>query len=128
MVPKSNNSKMYRGTFKGNLINLDHKDILRYYNSIIIGFYNNYQIVTNMNKLANIIWLLKESCGLTLARKYKLKTLKEVFTKFGKNLGVNNYELWVPKSYKRVRITKWVNSKEIASPKWVNSKEITSPN
>lgn len=30
---------------------------------------------------------MKESCGLTLARKFKLKTLKKVFDKFGKDLG-----------------------------------------
>lgn len=30
-------SLIYRGTFKGNLINLDHADIIRYYNSVIRG-------------------------------------------------------------------------------------------
>jgi hypothetical protein len=33
--------------------------------------------------------LIKESCALTLARKYKLRTMRKVFKKFGKDLGVN---------------------------------------
>lgn len=31
--------------------------------------------------------MVKESCALTLARKFKLKTLAKVFEKFGKDLG-----------------------------------------
>lgn len=30
----------YRGTFRGNLINLEHADILRYYNAILRGIWN----------------------------------------------------------------------------------------
>jgi hypothetical protein len=32
---------------------------------------------------------VKESCALTLARKFKLKTLAKTFEKFGKDLGYN---------------------------------------
>lgn len=38
---------VYRGTFKGNLINLDHSDILRYYNSVIRAKFNDYSLVKN---------------------------------------------------------------------------------
>ena len=32
---------------------------------------------------------MKESCALTLAKKFKLKTLAKTFRKFGKDLGYN---------------------------------------
>lgn len=31
--------------------------------------------------------MVKESCALTLARKFKLRTLSKAFEKFGKDLG-----------------------------------------
>jgi group II intron reverse transcriptase/maturase len=46
---------VYRGTFKGNLINLDHADIITYYNSIMRGIYNYYDFTTNSPKLANVL-------------------------------------------------------------------------
>lgn len=45
----------YRGTFKGNLINLDHADIIMYYNSVIRGIYNYYKFVNNTQDLAHVI-------------------------------------------------------------------------
>jgi group II intron reverse transcriptase/maturase len=52
---KSNTAKKIRGTFQGNLINLDHADILTYYNSKIRGIYNYYNFVCNMDKVAHVI-------------------------------------------------------------------------
>lgn len=86
---KKHSSFQYRGTFKGNLINIDHPDIIGYYNSIMRGLFNYYDFVANKPNLSNAMWLLTESCALTLARKYKLRTLKKVFAKFGKDLGYN---------------------------------------
>lgn len=79
--------KKYRGTFKGNLVNLDHADILKYYNSVKRAVYNYYDFVGNTSQLAHVCWLLTESCCLTLARKNKLKTMASTFRKFGKDLG-----------------------------------------
>jgi hypothetical protein len=45
---------VYRGTFQGNLINLDHADIIRYYNSVIRGIYYYYDFVGNRGKL---LWI-----------------------------------------------------------------------
>lgn len=78
---------VYRGKFKGNLINLEHPDILKYYNSVVRGIQNYYNFTRNRVAVAWIGWLLKESCALTLAKKFKLKTLAKVFNKFGKDLG-----------------------------------------
>lgn len=52
---KSNTAKKIRGTFQGNLINLDHADILTYYNSKIRGIYNYYNFFCNMDKVAHVI-------------------------------------------------------------------------
>jgi retron-type reverse transcriptase len=84
--------KAYRGTFRGNLVNLDHGDIVRYYSSLIRGLYNYYNFVSNMRNLARICWLLTESCCLTLARKFKLKTMAATYRKFGKDLGYDVVE------------------------------------
>jgi hypothetical protein len=41
------NELNYRGTFRGNLINLDHPDILKYYNSVLRGIQNYYNFSRN---------------------------------------------------------------------------------
>lgn len=43
---------MYRGTFKGNLINLNHPDILKYYNSVLRGIQNYYSFAKNRVAIA----------------------------------------------------------------------------
>ena len=42
----------YRGKFKGNLINLDHPDILKYYNSVVRGIQNHYRFSKNRVAIA----------------------------------------------------------------------------
>lgn len=76
----------YRGKFMGRLVNLDHADILRYYNWVIRGISNYYDFVNNRKALLWIVWLLTESCALTLAIKFKLKTLSKTFKEFGPKL------------------------------------------
>ena len=108
----------YRGTFKGNLINLDHADILKYYNSVIRGVYNYYSFVNNTQDLAHVIWRITESCALTLARKFKLRTMSLAYRKFGKDLGCNielkdgqekRVSIFLPDNFKKINITKGVN-------------------
>jgi hypothetical protein len=45
------NKLIYRGTFKGNLINLDHPDIIRFYNSVLRGILNYYSFAKNRSVL-----------------------------------------------------------------------------
>jgi group II intron reverse transcriptase/maturase len=87
IAPGSHDTVVYRGTFQGSLVQLDHADILRYFNSVIRGIYNYYCFVNNMDKLAHIIWLIEESCCMTLMRKHKMKSMKQAYHKFGKDLG-----------------------------------------
>lgn len=83
---KNSTKKVFRGKYVGNLINLEHADIIRHYNSMIRGIYNYYDFTANRNDVLYVIWLMKESCALTLAMKYKMKTLSKVFQKFGSDL------------------------------------------
>lgn len=68
------------------LVNLDHADILRFYNRIILGLVNYYSFATNFSQLSRVLFLLKQSCAKTLALKFKLKTSSKVFAKFGRFL------------------------------------------
>lgn len=43
----NHNDMEYKGTFKGNLINMDHADIIRYYNSVLRGLQNYYCFCKN---------------------------------------------------------------------------------
>jgi len=49
---KNHDQLMYRGTFKGNLINLDHPDIINYYNSVVRGIFNYYSFASNRTDIA----------------------------------------------------------------------------
>lgn len=52
-ISHSNHEELeYRGTFKGNLINLDHADILKYYNSVLRGIQNYYNFARNRVSVA----------------------------------------------------------------------------
>jgi retron-type reverse transcriptase len=68
------------------LIHLTHFDIIRFYNSKITGLLTAYRFAGNFASMAKVIWILKQSCALTLARKFKLKTMKKAFEKFGFDL------------------------------------------
>jgi group II intron reverse transcriptase/maturase len=68
------------------LFNHSHYNILRWYNSLVNGILNYYSFASNRPKLGYIIWLLRASCALTIANKYKLKTKSKAFKKHGFNL------------------------------------------
>ena len=73
-------------TRNGKLIHLSLKDIIEYYRNVERGILNYYSCVHNRNELWSIVRFLHYSCALTLARKYKLKTLAKTFKKFGRDL------------------------------------------
>jgi retron-type reverse transcriptase len=71
---------------KSNCIPLTHPQILNYFNSRIRGILNYYSCVHNRNSLWSIVRFLNYSCALTLARKFKLKSLAKTFKKLGRDL------------------------------------------
>lgn len=83
-------NKEYYPISVSKLIALDHADIVNYYNSIIRGIINYYSFVDNKMSLSSVVRYLRYSCGLTLAKKYKLRTLKAAFSEYGENLACKN--------------------------------------
>jgi hypothetical protein len=93
------------GTARKSLVNLDHADILMFYNAVINGLINYYSFSDNRSSLGSIVRLLRESCALTLALKYKLRTLAKTFRRFGKGLACpeTGVLLKAPLSLSRIR-------------------------
>jgi hypothetical protein len=88
-------------TFCSHLINLDHADILRFYNQKIRGILNYYSFVDNKKSLGQFVHGLKHSCALTLALKLKFRHRAKVFKRFGSTLRCpeTKVELYIPKSF-----------------------------
>jgi hypothetical protein len=101
--------KMRHGKFiptkVGRCINLDHQDILRYYNSIIRGVLNYYSFANNRKSLGSFVHGLKLSCARTLALKYKLRHASKIYRKFGSKLKSpdGNVELFIPSTFKAIK-------------------------
>lgn len=102
--------KKKRGKFVptkvGWLINLDHVDIIRYFNSVIRGNLNYYSFANNRASLGSLIHGFKWSCARTLALKYKLSFASKVFKKFGSKLKCpeTGLKLSIPKTFKAIKI------------------------
>lgn len=94
-----------RPTKNGRFINLELFQIVNHYKMVERGISNYYSLANNYgNLLARVHFLLKYSCALTIASKMRLKTLKGVFRKYGKNLRVKSAKGFVEypaPSYKR---------------------------
>lgn len=66
---------------------ISHKDIILMYNRVFRGIMNYYRFVDNYRIIAfSIQYILMRSCAKLLAAKFKLKTSRKVYNKFGKNL------------------------------------------
>lgn len=87
----------------GRVVNLDHADVIRFYNQKIRGVLNYYSFADNKKSLGSFVHGLKHSCALTLALKFKLRHRSKVFKKFGKTLKCpgTKVELYSPKSFRR---------------------------
>lgn len=77
---------MPKATARKGLVNFSHNEILSFYNSRVQGLLAFYSFAANLTSLRKIIMLLHLSCALTLALKYKLRTKRAVFKKFGRTL------------------------------------------
>lgn len=75
-------------------IYLNHDDIIVRYNYIIRGLYNYYRLADNAAELRKFIdFILVHSCAKTLGRKYRLKSRKKVYKKFGNRLKKDNISI-----------------------------------
>jgi len=98
---KVNKQGQIVSTARKNLLNLSHYDILTYYNNIIFGLLNFYSFANNYSKLHTFIWYIRDSCALTFALKYKLKTKRKAYKKFGTSLTclVTDKKLYKPQNF-----------------------------
>ena len=86
----NNNPRIPLGTANNSFINLSHGDIVELYNFQIFRLTNLYLFAANRHKLLYIIRLLHRSCVLTLAKKYKTKSMRAILKKYGKSLACPN--------------------------------------
>ena len=87
------------------IVNMDHADIVTYYNSVVRGILNYYSFADNRKSLSSVARALQMSCARTLALKYKLRFAAKVFKKYGKHLKDpdSGTEFHLPGTYKRTR-------------------------
>lgn len=86
------------------MVNQDHRTILQLYNSVIRGLMEYYSFADNRKSLGTVVHLLKWSCALTLALKYKLRTASKTFKKFGSRLvdPDSKHALYIPETFRRL--------------------------
>uniref|UniRef100_UPI0022388067 reverse transcriptase domain-containing protein n=1 Tax=Ramaria rubella TaxID=113071 RepID=UPI0022388067 len=80
---KRNNKCQFVAIPRTNLVNLDHATILQHFNSKVNSLINYYTFASNRVETNNLIWLLRFCLAKTLARKYKLRSARLAFKKFG---------------------------------------------
>jgi group II intron reverse transcriptase/maturase len=129
---RRNHMSEFFPTAKTNCVNLTHPQILNYFNSRIRGILNYYSCVHNRNELWSVVRFLNYSCALTLARKFKLKTLAKTFKKFGRDLSFLNkkgkeYKIFRPDNLrmlpmnKRFRVNENYNIDMLLNQNWTSS-------
>ena len=99
----SNHENRIRATAMRSLVNLDHGDIIRLYNSVSRGILNYYSFVDNHKSLGLLVHGLKLSCAHTLALKFKFRAVAKVFRKFGPLLSNGKVSFYLPPTFKRTR-------------------------
>lgn len=114
----------------GRLINLDHADIITFYNANIRGILNYYSFVNNRKSLGSFVHGLKHSCARTLALKYKLRFASKAYRRFGGKLKcpTTGIELFIPKTFKAIKVfgIKYSTPDVVLFQKWNN--KFTSSN
>jgi hypothetical protein len=78
-------------TRNGKFINHTLYDMVNHYKMVEKNILQYYKLANNYGRVAaRVHYILKYSCALTIASKMKLKTLRRVFNKYGKNLNIKD--------------------------------------
>jgi hypothetical protein len=111
---KLNDSGEPISTARKDLVNFEHHEIVTFYNHRIQGLFNFYSFAANLNSLRSIFSMLQLSCALTMALKYKLRTKRSVFKRFGHHLQdpETGLALKIPKNLKVKHKYSGVDSKK----------------
>lgn len=64
-------------------VNLNHQNILRYYNFVIYRIFNSYFFANTKKPFIYFVREFRLSCARTLALKYKLCNASKIYKKFG---------------------------------------------
>ena len=80
-----------------------------------------YNFVDNQNSWDYIYWLLKESCASTLALKLKVRTIGNIFSKFGSDLTCK-----LTNGKKKEKSISFIKAKDLVEGK-VNDKKNPNP-
>lgn len=71
-------------------VDLDAVDMIQRYNAVLRGVTNYYRFVNNFSGLRSIQHILHFSAAKTLATKWRMRSIRRVFSKFGKELSVTS--------------------------------------
>jgi group II intron reverse transcriptase/maturase len=74
----------WKACHRANLIHSDDLEILTTYNAEIRGFYEYYKLAVDVRKLSGAYNIIKTSCAMTLANKYRT-SCRKIYRKFDKN-------------------------------------------
>nr|YP_010516708.1 putative reverse transcriptase [Haslea provincialis]UXN44251.1 putative reverse transcriptase [Haslea provincialis] len=87
-------------TRNGRFINHQLFDIIEHYKMVERSILQYYNLANNYGRVSvRIHYILKYSCALTIASKMKLKTLKRVFNKYGKDISIRDQKGKIKTSY-----------------------------
>jgi len=75
------------------LANLSDAEIIKHYNSIMLGLLNWFSGADNFYAVKGIIQALRKSCALTLKLKHKYKSLFKVYTIYGLDISTHEAAL-----------------------------------
>ena len=93
---KRNAKGQFFSVGKSGCISFTHLRILNYYNIKIRMLFLYYSLIHNKNQLWPAVKILRDSCGLTMARKLKFQTLAKVFKRFGRGLAFEDDRIKKP--------------------------------
>lgn len=97
-------------TRNNRFVNSSLCDIVKFFQKIEKQILCYYYLADNYNLLASKThYVLKYSCALTIASKMKLKTLKKVFNKYGRDLKIKNQQGTIVACYPTVKHKKFKN-------------------
>jgi retron-type reverse transcriptase len=78
-------------TRNGKFVNYTLFDLVDHFQTVERGILQFFNLANNYGRIAaRVHYILKYSCALTIASKMKLKTLRRVFNKYGKNLNIKD--------------------------------------
>jgi group II intron reverse transcriptase/maturase len=87
-------------TRNGRFINHTLHEIIEHYKTVERNILQYYSLANNYGRVAaRVHYILKYSCALTIASKMKLKTLRGVFKKYGKNISIKDQKENIKISY-----------------------------